>query len=122
MVYAPTTTEAATMISPYRMLALALSCALGACATNAARMPDDAGITHGSSDGAWQRLDTDGDGALALEELEKQHGVALQEDLWVADSNDDGRVSRQEFDAWWPLTTRVPVPASMARLNASSAR
>jgi hypothetical protein len=122
MVYAPKMMEAATMISTYRTLVLALSCSLGACATNAARMPDDPGITHSSSDGAWQRLDTDGDGALALEELEKQHAVALQEDLWAADSNDDGRVSRQEFDAWWPRTTRVPTPASMERLNESSAR
>ena len=110
------------MISPYRTVVLAVSCALGACATNAAGVADDAGIAHGSSDGAWQRLDTDSDGTLALEELEKQHAVALQEDLWAADSNEDGRVSRLEFDAWWPRMTRVPTPGSMERLNESSAR
>lgn len=106
----------------YQALILATSCMLGACATHETRIPGNEGAEHVSSDAAWQRLDTDGDGALSQDELEKQHGVALQEDLWLADSNHDGRVSHQEFDAWWPITTRVPTPSSLARLNASSAR
>jgi hypothetical protein len=109
------------MIGKAHALICALTCLLGACATDVTRIPEDMGA-HSSSDGAWQRLDTDGDGALSLEELETQHGVALQEDLWRADSSRDGSISRQEFDAWWPRMTRVPTPASMARLNESSAR
>ena len=107
---------------PYPTLIFVASCALGACATHETRLSENDAAEHVPSDAAWQRLDTDGDGALSLDELEKQHGVALQEDLWFADSNHDGRVSHQEFDAWWPITTHVPAPSSLARLNASSAR
>lgn len=97
-------------------------CALGACVLVPAQAPENSGEPHASSDAAWQRLDTDGDGALSLRELELQHAVALQEDMPAADSNGDGRVSREEFDAWWPRMTRTPAPPSMARLNQSSAR
>jgi hypothetical protein len=75
MLSAPTMMEIALMIRIY--LVLAVSCALGACATNAPRLADDAGVAHVSSDGAWQRLDTDSDGAISLDELEAQRGVAL---------------------------------------------
>ncbi|MGN6519455.1 MAG: hypothetical protein ACTHK2_08540 [Dokdonella sp.] len=93
---------------------------LAACATPHARIGD--GGSHAPSDAAWALLDTDGDGALSLAELEEQHAVALQEDLPNADADRDGRVSHAEFDAWWPWMTRVPEPESMGRLNASSRR
>lgn len=93
---------------------------LSACATSVPRVGD--GASHAPSDAAWAALDTDGDGALSPDELEQQHLVALQEDRPNADADGDGRVSHAEFDAWWPWMTRVPEPASMARLNASSSR
>jgi hypothetical protein len=98
----------------------AAAVAISACATPGSHVGD--GGPHASSDAAWAALDGNADGALSLDELERQHAVALQEDLPNADADDDGRVSRAEFDAWWPWMTRVPEPASMARLNASSRR
>lgn len=104
---------------------LAMVMALGACVTSAPRTADTRIADDGepaSSAAAWSRLDSDGDGALSRDELEQQHAVGLQEDLHNADGDADGRVSHEEFDAWWPRMTRVPEPASMARLNASSSR
>jgi len=101
--------------------ALFATCLLAACSSHPVRVALVDGA-HVASDAAWQRLDTDGDGALSRAEIEQQHAVALQEDLDAADADGDGRVSRAEFDAWWPVLRRSPVPESLARLNASSAR
>ncbi|HEU4665740.1 MAG TPA: EF-hand domain-containing protein [Dokdonella sp.] len=102
------------------LFALLAAAALGACSTAATHVAD--GGSHASSDAAWAHMDADGDGTLSIDELERQHAVALQEDLPNADADRDGRVSHAEFDAWWPRMTRAPEPASMARLNASSRR
>lgn len=100
------------------MLALSLT----GCATTRGERLVVADADPSRSDAAWQRMDSDGDGNFSQAEAENQHAVALQDDWWRADANGDGRISRDEWDTWWPYMTRTPEPASMARLNQSSAR
>jgi hypothetical protein len=102
---------------------VALTLALCACTTQPPRLQSEvASGNDARSDAAWARFDTNRDGYLSLDELEQQHAVALQEDLPNADTSRDGRVSRAEWNAWWPSMTKVDEPPSLAALNASSAR
>ena len=73
-----------------------------------------------NSDAAWATFDLDNDGYLTVSELEHQHAVGLLRDLPVADSNRDGKVSRAEWNAWWPLMTKSEISPSMASMNESS--
>jgi hypothetical protein len=102
--------------------AIVLVLTMTSCATTDGRHPVVARVDDSSSDAAWKRLDSDGDGSFSQAEAESQHAVALQDDWWRADANGDGNISRDEWNAWWPYMTRTPEPASMARLNRSSAR
>jgi Ca2+-binding EF-hand superfamily protein len=99
-----------------------LALALGACATTSYESRRSTSSGDGSnSDAAWTALDTDKDGYLSIDELEQQHAVGLLQDLYVADSDHDGKVSRTEWNAWWPLMTKTQPSENMAQLNASSA-
>ncbi len=96
--------------------------ALAACATHAPRTSHvDAAAKPAGSDAAWALLDTNQDGVLSRDELEREHAVALLRDFGTADGNHDGRVSREEWSVWWPRITKTPPSPSMAALNASSA-
>jgi len=99
-----------------------LALALGACATTSYESRRSTSSGDGSnSDAAWAALDTNNDGYLSIDELEQQHAVGLLQDLYVADSDRDGKVSRSEWNAWWPLMTKTQPSENMAQLNASSA-
>jgi hypothetical protein len=74
-----------------------------------------------NSDAAWASFDSDSDGYLSINELERQHAVGLLRDFSVADNNGDGKVSRTEWNAWWPLMTKSEISSSMAAMNDSSA-
>jgi hypothetical protein len=60
---------------------------------------------EGDSAAAWALLDSDSDGALSVDELEQQQAMGLLQDLPNADANGDRRISREEWDAWWPRMT-----------------
>jgi hypothetical protein len=57
------------------------------------------------SNAAWALLDPDNDGSLTLAEIGDQRAIGLLQDLPNADSNQDGLVSKAEWDAWWPRMT-----------------
>ena len=96
-------------MSTYSKLALAaIAALLSSCATTsdkyhevATRMPSEAM----DSSAAWALLDLDSDGALALDEIEQQRAIALLQDLPNADTDHDHRVTKNEWDAWWPRMT-----------------
>jgi hypothetical protein len=99
-----------------------LTLVLGGCATTSYESRRSTSSGDGSnSDAAWMALDSDKDGYLSIDELEQQHAVGLLQDLYVADSDHDGKVSRTEWNAWWPMMTKTQPSENMAQLNATSA-
>ncbi|HEY0180568.1 MAG TPA: EF-hand domain-containing protein [Dokdonella sp.] len=74
-----------------------------------------------NSDAAWHVLDSNGDGYLTVDELEQQHEIGLLQEIYVADTDHDDRVSRAEWNAWWPLMSKTEPSENMAALNASAA-
>jgi hypothetical protein len=68
------------------------------------------------SSAAWATIDLNNDGSLSLDELEQQRAMGLLQDLPNADTNHDGQVTRQEWDAWWPRMTDHYVRASTAEI------
>lgn len=102
------------------ILALAFCLMASACATTHAAV-EQSSSSDASSDASWAQFDTDQNGFLSREELEAQHAVALLRDLHVADRDHDGRVSRREWNAWWPVLTKAPPAPSLSELNGSSA-
>ena len=54
---------------------------------------------------AWAALDIDNDGVLSLDELEQERAMGLLQDFPNADTDQDHRVSKREWDAWWPRMT-----------------
>ncbi|HEV7490855.1 MAG TPA: hypothetical protein VGO25_08625 [Rhodanobacteraceae bacterium] len=57
------------------------------------------------STAAWTSLDQDSDGVLSLDELEQERAMGLLQDFPNADTDRDHRVSKSEWDAWWPRMT-----------------
>ena len=74
-------------------------------------------VDGGHSDAAWALLDSNHDDSLSWQELSAEKAMGLQRDFGNADSNHDGRVSREEWNRWWPRMTRTPASPTMARLN-----
>jgi len=66
------------------------------------------------SSAAWASLDPDSNGILSLDELEQQRAMGLLEDFHAADTNHDGQISKEEWDAWWPRMTDHTVQESAA--------
>jgi len=99
-----------------------LACVLGGCATTAYESRRSTSSGDGSnSEAAWLALDTDKDDYLSIPELQQQHAVGLLQDLSVADSDHDGKISRPEWNAWWPQMTKTEPSENMVQLNESSA-
>ena len=95
-------------MSPGSKICLAASVALlSSCATTSeyrmvdARTPTDTI----ESNAAWALLDPDNDGSLTLAEIQDERAVGILQDLPNADSDHDGRVSKAEWDMWWPRMT-----------------
>ena len=57
------------------------------------------------STAAWTALDPVNDGSLSVDELEQQRAMGLMQDWANVDTDGDGRISRTEWDAWWPRMT-----------------
>jgi hypothetical protein len=81
---------------------------------HAGELRDDARELDASA--AWATIDLNNDGSLSLDELEQQRAMGLLQDLPNADTNHDGQVTRQEWDAWWPRMTDHYVRASTAEI------
>ena len=65
-----------------------------------------AGATYSDSSAAWARLDSDGNDYLDQDELWQQRALVLLQDFGNADRDQDARVSRAEWDRWWPQLDR----------------
>lgn len=86
-------------------IAIATSTALliASCATSHVRSVRSSG--EGDSSAAWALLDANNDGVLTVDELDQQQAMGLLQDFANADSDRDRRISRAEWDAWWPRMT-----------------
>jgi hypothetical protein len=89
---------------------------LGGCATSHVGNVRSSG--EGDSSAAWALLDSDSDGTLSIDELEQQQTMGLLQDLPNADANGDRRISREEWDAWWPRMTDHAVREDAAPADA----
>jgi hypothetical protein len=78
----------------------------------------DAPIADSSA--AWASIDPDHDGTVSFDEAKEQGTIALAQDFGNADGNGDGRVSREEWDAWWPRMDIAPHSPTQERLNRPS--
>ena len=101
-------------------LALAAGVALlTGCATTGERFHVVAERTPDSvleSAAAWASLDQDADGTLSIDELEQQRAMGVLQDFPNADADGDRRVSKTEWDAWWPRMTGHYIRESSADL------
>ena len=94
-------------LGPVLPIAASLLFAAGCASVSPPReSPAEVAETRADSSAAWARLDTDGDGHLDQDELWEQRALALMQDFQAADSNQDARVSRAEWDRWWPRMDR----------------
>jgi Ca2+-binding EF-hand superfamily protein len=82
------------MKTMFAILVLALSTALAA----GARADDPAGV-EGNPDELFKKLDTNGDGVLTASEIPPEHRKFFERLLRIGDTNKDGALSREEFDA-----------------------
>jgi hypothetical protein len=111
------TLEGKTMTSFSKLAIAAAAVVLSSCATThetSVRMSGD----NIDSSAAWATLDLNNDGSLSLDELEQQRAMGLLQDLSAADTNHDDRVTKEEWDAWWPRMTDHYVRASTAEMPA----
>jgi hypothetical protein len=83
--------------------------------------PTTDGFSYSDSSAAWSRLDTDGDDHLDQDELWQQRALALMQDFESADANQDARVSRAEWDLWWPRLDRSAVHPGFVQPGESKA-
>lgn len=91
---------------PGLSLAAALLFAAGCASVTPPPETPAEGATYSDSSAAWARLDTDGNDYLDEDELWRQRALALLQDFEAADADEDARVSRAEWDRWWPRLDR----------------
>jgi Ca2+-binding EF-hand superfamily protein len=89
------------------IFALGLSLSLAA----AARADDSPGIET-NPDELFKKLDTDGDGVLTASEIPKEQLKFFQRLLRIGDTNKDGALSREEFDAVMNKTDKTEQPVT----------
>ncbi len=82
---------------------------LMSCATSEVKNVRSSG--EGDSTAAWALLDADNDGSLSIDELDQQQAMGLLQDLRYADTDGDHRISKAEWDVWWPRMTEHIVRA-----------
>jgi len=76
---------------------------LMSCATS--RVSNVRSSGEGDSTAAWTLLDADNDGVLGVDELDQQQAMGLLQDFANVDTDHDHRISRAEWDVWWPRMT-----------------
>ena len=76
---------------------------LMSCATSRVNNVRSSG--EGDSTAAWTLLDANNDGALGVDELNQQQAMGLLQDFSNADADHDQRISKAEWDVWWPRMT-----------------
>jgi spermidine synthase len=84
-------------------IATATALLLASCATSRVNNVRSSG--EGDSTAAWALLDADNDGSLTVAELDQQQAMGLLQDFPNADTDHDLRISKAEWDAWWPRMT-----------------
>jgi hypothetical protein len=80
----------------------AAALALMSCTTHVTNVRSSG---EGDSSAAWALLDSDNDGSLSVDELDQQQAMGLLQDFPNADADHDRRISRAEWDLWWPRMT-----------------
>lgn len=91
-------------MNPLSKIAIAAAAMLlMSCATS--RVHDVRSSGEGDSTAAWTLLDADNDGALTVDELDQQQAIGLLQDFPNADADHDRRISKAEWDVWWPRMT-----------------
>jgi hypothetical protein len=76
---------------------------LMSCATSRVNNVRSSG--EGDSTAAWALLDADNDGVLTVAEIDQQQAMGLLQDFANVDSDHDHRISKAEWDVWWPRMT-----------------
>jgi hypothetical protein len=107
------------MTTPSKLAIAAAVALLVGCATSHPRNVRLSGEGVDSS-AAWASLDSDNNASLSLDEIRQQRAMGLLQDLPNADTDHDQRISRTEWDAWWPRMTDHYVRDADERLPAPS--
>jgi hypothetical protein len=100
-------------MNPFSKVAVAAATlALMSCTTHVTSVRSSG---EGDSSAAWALLDSDNDGSLSVDELDQQQAMGLLQDFPNADADHDRRISRAEWDMWWPRMTDHIVRADGTR-------
>lgn len=95
----------------------AIALILSGCASAPHSTPQEpVAVLDIPSDAAWASLDPDANGFLTVSGLQARRAMALLQDFDAVDRNGDGRISRSEWDAWWPLLSHTPPSPTMRHL------
>lgn len=86
-----------------KVTVVAAASLLMSCATSRVNNVRSSG--EGDSAAAWALLDADNDGSLTITELDQQQAMGLLQDFPNADADRDQRISKAEWDVWWPRMT-----------------
>ena len=94
---------------PSKVAVVTAALLLMSCATSRVNNVRSSG--EGDSTAAWALLDADNDGALTVDELDQQQAMGLLQDFPNVDADHDRRISKAEWDVWWPRMTEHIVRA-----------